>query len=164
MKRVGIGVIGAGWWAAAVQFPAVKSHPYAELVAVQSREKAKAEKIARDFGAKRACVTLEDMFALDDLDAVIVASTPNVHHAQVKAALERGLHVLVEKPMTFTAAEARDLVETAAQKKLQLLVSCPWHFTAHGSEARRLIRSGTLGEIKMISMLMTNPVDKLLRG
>ena len=66
--------------------------------------------------------------------------------------------------MTITADEARELVELAAQKRLQLLVSCPWHFTAHGIEARRLIRAGALGEIKMISILMTNPVDKLLRG
>ena len=116
------------------------------------------------FGAKHACATVEELLALKDLDAVIVASTPNVHHAQAKAALERGLHVLIEKPMTFTVGEARELVELAAQKKLQLLVSCPWHFTAHGIEARRLIRSGALGEIKMISILMTNPIDKLLRG
>src|SRR6266700_3067517 len=164
MKKVRIGIIGAGWWATSAHIPAVKSHPDAELVAIQSREKAKAEKIARDFRAKHACASLKDILALKDLDAVIVSSTPNVHHAQAKAALERGLHVLVEKPMTFTADEARELVELAAEKRLQLLVSCPWHFTAHGIEARRLIRSGALGEIKMISMLMTNPVDKLLRG
>src|SRR5712671_823913 len=164
MKKVRIGIIGAGWWATSVHIPAVKSHPDAELVAIQSREKAKAEKIARDFGAKHACASLKEILALKDLDAVIVSSTPNVHYAQARAALERGLHVLIEKPMTFTADEARELVDVAAQKKLQLLVSCPWQFTRHGIEARRLIHSGALGEIKMISILMTNPVDKLLRG
>jgi predicted dehydrogenase len=164
MKRIRMGVIGAGWWATFAHIPAVKSHPEAELVAVQSREKAKAEKIARDFGAKHACTSVEEILALKNLDAVIVSSTPNVHHAQVSAALERGLHVLVEKPMTFTADEARELVQIAEKRKLQLLVSSPWHFTAHGIEARRLIQSGALGEIKMISVLMTNPIDKLLRG
>jgi predicted dehydrogenase len=164
MKKVNVGVIGAGWWATSAHIPAIKSHPDAELVAVQSREKAKAEKIARDFGAKHACVSLENFFALKDLDAVIIASTPNVHYAQAKAALKNGLHVLVEKPMTFTVGEAQELVEMAGEKKLQLLVSCPWHFTAHGIEARRLIQTGALGEIKMISVLMTNPIDKLLRG
>src|SRR5437773_703208 len=164
MKKVRIGIIGAGWWATSVHIPALKSHPDAELVAVQSREHAKAEKIARDFRAKHACASLEEILALKNLDAVIVSSTPNVHYAQAKAALERGLHVLIEKPMTFTADEARELVELAAQKKLQLLVSCPWHFTAHGIEARRLIHSGALGKIKLISVLMTNPIDKLLRG
>ncbi|HEX3624993.1 MAG TPA: Gfo/Idh/MocA family oxidoreductase [Verrucomicrobiae bacterium] len=164
MKKVRIGIIGAGWWATSAHIPAVKSHPGAELVAVQSREKTNCEKIARDFDAKHAFVDFRDLVALKELDAVIVASTPNVHFAQARAALERGLHVLIEKPMTFTVEEARELVEIAAQKKLQLLVSCPWHYTAHGKEARRLIRSGAVGEIKMISVLMTNPIDKLLRG
>jgi predicted dehydrogenase len=164
MKKVRIGVIGAGWWATFAHIPAVKSHPKAELVAIQSREQANAEKIARDFGARHACTGLEQILALKELDAVIVASTPNVHFTQARAALERGLHVLIEKPMTFTVDEARELVEIAAQRKLQLLISCPWHFTAHGIEARRLIQSGALGEIKMISILMTNPIDKLLRG
>jgi predicted dehydrogenase len=164
MKQVRIGIIGAGWWATSAHIPAVKSHPDAGLVAVQSREQAQVERIARDFGAEHACATVEELLALKDLDAVIVASTPNVHHAQARAALERGLHVLIEKPMTFTVGEARELVEMAAQKRLQLLVSCPWHFTTHGIAARRLVGSGALGEIKMISILMTNPVDKLLRG
>lgn len=164
MKKVHIGIIGAGWWATFAHVPAVQAHLDAELVAVQSREKAKAEKTARDFGAQHACTSLEEILAIKDLNAVIVSSTPNVHYAQTKAALARGLHVLIEKPMTFTAGEARELVEMAAQKKLQLLVSYPWHYTAHGIEARRLIQSGALGQIKMISVLMTNPVDKLLRG
>ncbi len=164
MKQIRIGVIGAGWWATFAHIPAVKSHPHAELVAVQSRDRAKAEKIARDFGAKYACTTVEEILALTDLDAVIVASTPNVHYTQAKAALASGRHVLIEKPMTFTAAESRELVELAAKSNLQLLISCPWHFTRHGIEARRLIQSGSLGEIKMISVLMTNPIDKLLRG
>ncbi|HEV2456121.1 MAG TPA: Gfo/Idh/MocA family oxidoreductase [Verrucomicrobiae bacterium] len=164
MKKVRVGIIGAGWWATSAHIPAVKSHPGAELLSVQSREKANCEKIARDFGAKHAFVDFRELLALKELDAVIIASTPNVHFAQARAALERGLHVLVEKPMTFTADEARELVETAARKKLHLLVSCPWHYTAHGKEARRLIRAGALGQIKMISVLMTNPIDKLLRG
>lgn len=164
METVRIGVIGAGWWATFAHLPAIQSHPRAQLVAVQCRDRGKAEKIARDFGAQSACTTAAELLAIDDLDAVIVASTPNVHFMQAKAVLDRGLPVLIEKPMTFTVAEARELVELAAQKKLPLLISCPWHYTAHGLEARRLIQSGALGEIKMISVLMTNPIDKLLRG
>ncbi len=71
--------MGAGWWATAAHIPAVKAHPNAELLAVQSREKAKAERSARAFGAKYACASLEEILALKEIDAVIVASTPNVH-------------------------------------------------------------------------------------
>ena len=164
MKKVQIGVMGAGWWGTFAHIPAVKSHPDAELLAVQNPHPASARNIARDFGAKHAFADIEELLALKELDAVIVASTPNAHYAQARAALKRGLHVLIEKPMTFTVKEARELVGIAARKKVQLLVSCPWHFTAHGLEARRLIQSGALGQIKMISILMTNPLDKLLRG
>src|ERR1051325_8153367 len=164
MKKARIAIVGAGWWATTAHIPAVKSHPDAELVAVQSRERAKAERIARDFGVKHAFVSVEELLALPGLDGIIVSTTPNVHYPQAKAALERGLHVLVEKPMTFTVAEARELVELAGLEKRQMLIRCPWHFTTHAIEARRLVQSGALGEIKMISVLMTNPIDKLLRG
>lgn len=90
MKRVQIGVIGAGSWATFAHIPAVKSHPHAELAAGQSRERAKAERIARDFGAKHACTSVGDSLAISeiDIDAVIIASTPNVHFMQAKAACE----------------------------------------------------------------------------
>jgi predicted dehydrogenase len=164
MKKVRLGVIGAGWWATFAHIPAILSHPQATLVAVQSRERTKAERIARDFGAEHACTSVGELLALEDLDGVIIASTPNVHFAQAKAALHSGRHILLEKPMTFTANEARELADLAAKRKLHLLISCPWHFTRHGLEARRLIQAGAVGEIKLISVLMTNPIDKLLRG
>lgn len=164
MKPVRIGLIGAGWWATSAHLPAIQSHPEAELIAVQNRERSKAEGIAGDFGAKHACTSTGELLALEEIDAVIIASTPNVHFAQAKAALQSGRHVLLEKPMTITAEEAREIVELAAERRLHLVMSCPWHFTAHALEAQRLIRTGKLGEIKMISVLMTNPIDKLLRG
>lgn len=164
MKKVRIGIIGAGWWGTTAHIPAVKCHPNAKLVAVQSRERDKALRIGGDFGSKHICTSAEELLKLPDIDAVIISSTPNVHYPQAKAALQSGRHVLLEKPMTFTAAQARELVELAATKKLQLLISCPWHYTRHSITARQLIRSSVLGTIKMISVLMTNPIDKLLRG
>ncbi len=104
------------------------------------------------------------MLDLPGLDAVVIATTPNMHYAQAKTALERGKHVLIEKPMTFTAAEAKELCDLAEAQGVQLLISCPWHFTPHGIEVREMIRRGDLGEIRMISLLMTNPIDKLLTG
>jgi predicted dehydrogenase len=164
MKQVRCGVIGAGWWATYAHIPAVCAHPGARLVAVQSREQAKADRIARDFGAAHAVTSAEELLALPDLDAVIVSSTPNMHHAHAKAALGSGRHVLLEKPMTFTVAEAQELVDLAQARGVELLISCPWHFTAHGIEARRMIAAGELGRIKLVSILMTNPIDRLLRG
>ena len=159
-----IGVIGAGWWATYAHIPAILAHPRAELLAVQSRSQSKADKVAKDFGAKHALTDPVALLDLPGLDAVVIATTPNMHYAQAKTALERGKHVLIEKPMTFTAAEAKELCDLAEAQGVQLLISCPWHFTPHGIEVREMIRRRDLGEIRMISLLMTNPIDKLLTG
>lgn len=163
-KKLNIGVIGAGSWATSAHIPGIIQHEKAHLRAVQNRTKSKAMQIAADFNADLAFDDYKEMVLTGAVDAVIVSSTPNVHYEQAKFALEQGKHVLIEKPMTFTAAQSRELFNLASKNKLQLLVSCPWHYTSHGIEARRLIREGWLGDIKMISVLMTNPIDKLLKG
>jgi predicted dehydrogenase len=163
-KQVRVGVIGSGWWGCEAHLPALRDHPRAAIVAVQSRSKEKARKIADDFGAAHACTSAQAMMAIEELDAVIISSTPNMHYEQAKAALQRGLHVLIEKPMTFTAAQAKELVDIAQRKRLAFLVSCPWHYTPHNVEARRLIRTGQIGEVKMVSILMTNFTEGLYQS
>ena len=54
-----------------------------------------------------------------------------------EAHLEAGKHLLIEKPMTIRADEARELMAVADRSGLEVVVSCPWHYTAHGLETRR---------------------------
>ena len=164
MSKIRCAVMGAGWWACEAHLPALKNHPRAELAAVQKRSLDAARKVAADFGVQQACTTVDEVLAIEDLDAVIISSTPNMHFEQARAALERGLHVLIEKPMTFTAAEAAQLVDLASSRSLGFLISCPWHYTPHGVAARELIKAGALGQLKMISVLMTNFTHGLYRG
>jgi predicted dehydrogenase len=147
-----------------VHLPAIQNHPKAELLAVQKRSREAAIAVAEKYGVPHACSSMEEVLAIRGLDAVIISSTPNIHYTQVKAALERGLHVLVEKPMTFTRAEAEELVALAERKKIHFLISCPWHYTPHSLETRRRLLAGALGRIRMISMLMTNFTGGLYRG
>jgi predicted dehydrogenase len=164
VRTVKCAVIGAGWWGTAAHIPALKNHPLAELVAVQSQDAAKARQTARDFGATYACATVEEVMAVPGLEAVIISSTPNAHYVQARAALERGLHVLIEKPMTIKVSEAQELVALAEGKRRHFLISCPWLHTARIREARRLIQAGALGKLKMISVLHTNFTAGLYRG
>ena len=163
-RKIRCALIGVGWWGTSAHMPALLNHAGAELMAVHARKRDKAEKVAADFGVPMACTTIEEVLAIPGLEAVIIATTPNVHFDQARAALEAGMHVLVEKPMTLTLAEARQLEALAAEKGLVLAVACPWHFTAHGMAARELVRSGRLGQMKMISVLMTNFTLGLYQG
>ena len=162
-QKLRCGVVGAGWWATYAHLPALVGHPRAEVAAIQKRSLDEARRVAADFDVPKVFADYRELLE-EPLDAVVIASSPNLHYEQALAAIARGLHVLVEKPMTITAAQAAHLVAAAGQAGVQLLISCPWHYTAHGCIARKLIASGRLGEIRMVSVLMTNPVDHLIRG
>ena len=151
-----VGLIGAGWWAAEAHLPALAKHQHARTVAIQTRSADKARKLTEQFGIPHVFTTAEELLALPELDAVIISSTPNVHFAQAKAALERGLHVLIEKPMTLRASESEELIALADRKGVQFLISCPWHYTRHGSLARERLASGAIGEIRLVSVVMSN--------
>ncbi|MCY4442193.1 MAG: Gfo/Idh/MocA family oxidoreductase [Deltaproteobacteria bacterium] len=163
-KRVRCAVIGAGWWGTTAHIPALLRHPGADLCCVHHRDRQVAQRIARDFAVPCAAASVEEALDREPLDAVVISSTPNVHYAQATAALQRGLHVLIEKPMTITAAEAGELVSLADRQGVHFLLSGPWHYTAHAATAQRLVRSGALGDIKMISVLMTNFCIGIYRG
>ncbi len=158
------GILGAGWWATTAHLPALKANPRALVVAVQKRKREEAEKVARDFQVEHAVTSVEEMVRIKGIDAVVDGSTPNMHYHNARTCLEHGLHVLMEKPMTMTLAQASELVDLARQRSLQLLISCPWHYTAHALEARRLVAEGRLGDLKMVSMLFTNFSGGLYRA
>ena len=164
MERVKCAVIGAGWWGTTSHVPALRDNPHADLVAVQHHDKETAERIARDFGVPHACTTAEEVLAIDGLQAAVISSVPALHYAQGMAALERGLHVLIEKPFTIRGDDGRELVRLADEKALHLMVGATYHFTRHCQEARRVLQSGGLGAVRMISILFTNLTEGLYRG
>jgi predicted dehydrogenase len=162
--KIKCGVLGAGWWGTFAHIPALLAHPRAELVAIQTNDPEQAHRIAADFGIPHACTATDELLSIEGLQAVVVSSSPHLHFAQAAAALRRGMHVLIEKPMTFTASQAQQLLVFAEERNLRFLISCPWHFTSHATIAQSLIREGKLGRLRMISILMTNPISHLLRG
>lgn len=163
MSQMKCAVIGAGWWSTFAHIPALQNHPDAEVIAITKRTREAAEKVAADFNIPNPCITIEEVLALKP-DAVVIGTTPNVHFEQAKSLLEQGIHVLIEKPMTLHLEEARELIEIARSKHLQFLISCPWHYTRHSLQARKRILDGELGEIRLISILMTNFVEDFIRG
>ena len=164
MQKVRCAVIGAGWWGTWAHVPALANHPQAELVAVQHHDLASAQKTAADYHVPHAVTTAEEVLAMDDLDAVVVSSTANLHYPQTKAALQRGLHVLVEKPMTHTIAQCEELVKLAELNNRQLLVGTTFHYNRHALEARDAIQSGLLGNVRLICVLFMDEIMGLYEG
>jgi scyllo-inositol 2-dehydrogenase (NADP+) len=81
------------------------------------------------------------------VDVVIVSTPPNSHHAWAKAALERGIHVVLEKPMALTTDECDELMKLADVGDLTLIVYQNRRFDPDFVTMRRLIREGAIGEV-----------------
>jgi len=95
-----------------------------------------------------------EMLEKEDLDAVVVSTCHTQHIEHVKASLEKGLHVLVEKPMCTTAKDARELMELSEKKNLVLAIAYQRHGDGRFIRARQLIQDGVIGEIKLIHVII----------
>jgi predicted dehydrogenase len=110
-RPVRFGLIGAGPWATDVHAPAMAAHPDAELVAVWARRAEAAEQLAEQTGASVA-VDPDALFA--DVDAVAFAVPPHVQAELARRAAAAGKHLLLEKPVGASVAEAEALADAVA--------------------------------------------------
>ena len=134
MSRPGVGVLGVGRLGAA-HARILGEIPGCDLIGVSDVDVDRARAVA----AERGVAALDPQELVDRCDAVVVAVTTSAHHAVARMALEAGCHVLVEKPLTPTLAEADDLVETAAGLGLFLAVGHVERFNAAIREVRPLL-------------------------
>ncbi|OGV25370.1 MAG: UDP-N-acetyl-D-glucosamine dehydrogenase [Legionellales bacterium RIFCSPHIGHO2_12_FULL_37_14] len=116
--KIRCAVIGVGYLG---RFHAqkLKSLPDVELVAICDIDKNQANLVAKELGVE-ACINYQDL--IGKVDAVIIASTTISHFKIAEVCLMRGIHVLVEKPITETVAEANTLIALAHKNKLKLQV------------------------------------------
>src|SRR5687767_4206178 len=108
MHKVRVGFIGAGWWATANHMPLLAGRPDVELTAVCRLGKDELAKVRERFGFRYAYEDYRAMLEEVELDAVFVVSPHTLHYEHARAALERDVHVLCEKPMCVRGSDARE--------------------------------------------------------
>ena len=145
IKRVKVGMVGTSWWADAMHLPALDSHPAADTVAICGRHRENARKMADTWGIKQVYTDYRAMLAEADLDAVVISTPNSTHFPIAMAALERGLHVLCEKPIAMTYGQAREMAQTARARGLKTLVPFTYRFMPASRYLKRLIDGGFIG-------------------
>jgi predicted dehydrogenase len=113
------GVLGTGYWAREAHATALAAHDRAELVGVWGRDPAKAEAVARRFGV-RAFADLDRL--LDEVEAVAVAVPPDVQPGLAVRAAEAGRHLLLDKPLALSLADAERVAAATAAARVTSLV------------------------------------------
>ena len=164
MTRVRVGVAGVGHWARTAHLPALAGHPAAELVALADPDPGNLERSRERYGVKTCFDDPLDMLASVSLDAVVIAA-PHVHHYSIAAAaIARGLHVLVEKPLVLDPADGRRLIEAATAAGVEIVVGYTWHYNEQVLTVRRWIAEGRIGSITYVQSFFGSSPVNLYRG
>lgn len=149
-SRTRLGLIGYGYWGPNL---ARNFHqlPDAWLVACADADPARLTEAARLYPSIQQTVTdPRELFDNPTLDALIIATPARSHVSLVTQALEAGKHVLVEKPLALTTADARALVECARKNKRVLMVGHTFEYNPAVWKIQELLDSGALGELYYI--------------
>lgn len=154
-RPIRLGVIGAGWFASRRHLPDIQKRPDVTLTALCRRDPEALARLRDHFQPEQTYTDWREMLAQCPLDAVLIATPHNLHFEQARAALEQGLHVLLEKPMTIRSDEARELRDLAATKGLTLTVALNPPFWAHCHRIRGAIQAGRIGRVEAVEMLWT---------
>ena len=118
--------------------------------AVGSRSQAAADAFAAEFDIPNAHASYEALAADPEVDVVYVSTPHPLHAANARLVLEAGKHVLVEKPFTLNAREAREIADLAADRGLLLLEAMWTRYLPHMVRVREIIADGTLGEVRSL--------------
>ncbi len=168
MRRLGIGLIGAARIAPHGIIDPVRAEPRAELVAVAARDPQRAAAFAAEHGIARSYGDYDALLADPAIDLVYIA-TPPINHADLAIrAIAAGKHVLVEKPFSLTAAEARNVLAAARQHRRRVVEAM---HAIHHPLFRRvadLVGSGAVGPVRRITsrfnITLDNPGDFRWQG
>lgn len=148
-KTLKIGIIGCGGIANGKHMPSLKKQAQAELVAFCDIVEERAQKAAAEYGVEGAKVYTDFRELLQDgsIDVIHVC-TPNDSHSEITvASLESGKHVMCEKPMAKTVAEAKAMLEAAERTGKKLTVGYNNRFRDDSMYLKGICEEGELGEI-----------------
>ncbi len=142
---VRIGVLGTSWWADSMYLPALAAHPDADVVGICGRTTATTEALARQWSIPWASTDSNEFLDPERLDAVVIATSNDSHEPLTLEALDRGLHVLCEKPIATTVEAAERMAARAETTGAITLVPFTYRYMPTNQYVKRLIDEGFVG-------------------
>jgi predicted dehydrogenase len=154
-SKLGIAVVGYGYWGPNITRNLVESSDF-ELLGLCEQSAWRAE----DFERRHPGVPVErelDRILLDpDIDAVAIVTPPHTHYSLARQALEAGKHVLVEKPLATSSADAAELIMLAEERGLVLMPGHTFVYSPSVVKVHDLIREGVLGDVYFVTSARMN--------
>jgi predicted dehydrogenase len=152
--KLRVGIIGAGWYATIAHVPDLRKTGRAEVAAIARRNPERLARMQETLQVDHAFTDWREMLDQGDLDAVVVSTSHDAHAEPTLAALARGLHVLVEKPMALSSQDAREMIEAAEKAGRVLMVGSNERCNGIWQMAKRRLAEGAIGTVRQIDMAM----------
>lgn len=163
MKPINVAVVGVGRMG--TNHARVLSElPDVKLVAVCDANKDFAEKVGKRFFAERACIDTDTLLEPGNIDAAIIAVPTGEHVPIARKCMERGIHILVEKPMAQTVAECDQIISDAKRFERVLMIGHVERFNPVILKLREFLAQKTLGDIYYVETTRAGPFPKRLYG
>ena len=150
-----VGLIGVGHWGPNVA-RSMEQNGNAEVKWICDLNVAALERMAQRQPNARMTQDVADLLGDAELDAIAISTPVPTHFSLAKAALEAGKHVLVEKPLTATSDEGRELIRIAESEGRILMVGHVFEYNATIRSLKEMIDSGELGRLQYMSFARTN--------
>lgn len=159
-EKLNIGILGCADIAWRSMIPAILDSGKYNLVAVASRDKAKAELFANKFNCK-AIVGYENLLTEKDIDVIYIPLPVGLHYEWIKKTLQHGKHVLAEKSFCESYDQAKELVDLANQKGLGVFENFMFVFHSQISFALEQLKSGVIGDLRLLRSSFGFPKFKI---
>ncbi|MBI3960296.1 MAG: Gfo/Idh/MocA family oxidoreductase [Chloroflexi bacterium] len=163
-QKLRIGVIGIGWYAGTALIPRLRETGRAEIVAIARRNTDRLAQAQQELKVGEAYTDWREMLDKSQLDAVVISTPPNAHTEPALAALERGLHVFVEKPIALTPADAQRMGAAAAEADRTLMVGYNARGMGSWRTIRRLLSEDAIGSLRQVSVTACMDLRFIWRG
>lgn len=151
VRKIRWGVLGVANIARTKVIPAMMKGEWTEVAAIASRDARRAQEAADELGIPRAYGSYEELLADPEIEVVYNPLPNHLHVPWTARAAAAGKHVLCEKPIGLTAAEARELLEIRDRTGVMIGEAFMVRLHPQWIEARRLVREGRLGELRFIN-------------
>jgi predicted dehydrogenase len=145
-KEIGLAIVGSGR-IGTLRAKLAAGHPAVRFIAVSDADPAKARKLADAVGAKVHSGDNEAMIALPDVNAVIVSTSEGEHVAPILAAIERGLPVLVEKPLALSLVDADQVLRAIEKRSANVRIAYSRRYKERYLIAKEQILQGRIGTV-----------------
>jgi len=150
LKRAhAIGIVGAGGIVKTAHLPAYKNAGF-DVSAIYDKDRSRAEALALEFGIPKVCHSLDEILGNSSVEIIDIAVPPDVQSLVVRQAVREGKHLLCQKPLARSAAEAKILVEAAEAAAVKLAVNVSMRWGPANRELADLVRDGAIGQIRSV--------------